>query len=100
MHMHAAVIVAMKHGRERVPVGIESGERNALEIVEHFIDLLDRRRVVFVKCDHTGRVAMLKFEAVGDFADKRRIAAQHAHFRALYPVVVVRAEQVARGRAP
>ena len=96
MNVTSTISFTVQNGRICGAVFANSSEGYALEVVQHSIDLCIGRRVVFVKCNHAGSVAMLECEAISYLANKLRIAAQHLDLGALDAVVILVGQQITR----
>ncbi len=99
MHVRAAVVVAVEHGRPGVTVWFEAGPGDALEVIERLLDLVVGRAVLGRPGEDGTPVAVLEVEGVGDLGDLARIAAQDRDLLPLLAGVIAVGEKVVgRGR--
>jgi hypothetical protein len=92
-----AVAVVVAHCGPRIAVGVEAGEGQALEVVQHLAHLLVGGVVAGRPRDDSAPVPVLELEAVGHGRDLLRVAPQRVNAAALEPEAVVRGRHIVGG---
>ena len=75
--MHPPVRLIMADRGPRISVWSQTGPGNPLEVVQYGINLVFRRGIVQMPCDHPGSVSVLEIQTVRNLANHARIPTKH-----------------------
>ena len=88
MNVNPALLAIVPYCGPGIPIRIKTRPGQALELVQHLVNLLRRRIILRRPGNDTGRQPVLEVQGIGNLAHPERIAAQHRNTRTL-PVLVI-----------